>query len=249
MIKTIIIDDEQKAREAITDLLAAYCPNVKVIAQAENVETGVAAIKQNKPDLVLLDINMPDGTGFDVLKKLDTIQFKVVFITAYEEYAIKAIKFSALDYIVKPIDPDELVQAIEKVEHSIEKDNINLKLNAFLSNMEHINKGAKKIVLKTSESMHIVNVQDIIRCEADGNYTRFFLIDGKKLIVSRVLKEFDEMLEEYGFCRTHQSHLININHIERFDKRDGGSVVMKDGTEVPVSSRKREVLIGLFEKM
>lgn len=249
MIKAIIIDDEKKARETIHDLLKTYCPNVQVIGQAENISKGLDEIIEKEPDLILLDINMPDGTGFDLLDKLARVPFKIIFITAYEEFAIKAIKFSAMDYLVKPIDPDELVEAIARVEETLEQDNMNMKLNAFFNNIENITNQAKKIVLRTAESMHLVNIQDIIRCEADGGYTTFHLVDGKKLVVSRVLKEFDEMLEGYGFCRTHQSHLININHIERFDKRDGGSVMMKDGTEVPVSSRKREVLINLFERM
>ncbi len=247
MINTIIIDDEQKARETIADILKLYCTNVNIIAQAEDVKSGIEAISQNKPDLVLLDIKMPDGSGFDLLKQLKIIDFKIIFITAYEEYAIKAFKFSALDYILKPIDPEELIKAIEKAGQSFNQENINLKLDAFYSNIENISKEVKKIVLYTFESIYIVNVQDIIRCESDRNYTYFYFIDGKKLFVSKTLKEFDEILNEYGFFRPHQSHLVNMNYIHRYEKHGGSYLIMKDNSKIPVASRKKNQLLELFK--
>lgn len=247
MIKTIIIDDEPRARDTIADILELYCKNVNVIAQAEDVKSGIKTISQNKPDVVLLDIKMPDGTGFDLLKQLDVIDFKVIFITAYEEYAIKAFKFSALDYILKPIDPDELIKAIEKAEQSFHQENTKLKLDAFYSNIENISKEVKKIVLKTFDSIHLVNVQDIIRCEADRNYTQFFFNDGEKLLVSKTLKEFDEILNEYGFFRAHQSHLVNMAYVKRYEKKGGGYLVMKDNSSITVSFRKKEQLLKLFK--
>jgi len=249
MIKTVIIDDELNAREAIINILKLYYTGVSVIAQAENVKSGIDIINKYNPDLVLLDVKMPDGTGFDLLKNFNAINFKVIFITAYEEYAIKAFKFSALDYILKPVDPDELITAIKKTEHSLYNKEINLKLNAFLTNIENISKEVKKIVLKTAENIYIVNVKEIVRCKADGNYTQFFFADGKKLLVSKTLKEFYELLGEYNFFRVHQSHLINLNYLDHYEKAYGGFVKMKDNSSVPVSFRKKELLLKFFKEL
>ncbi|MBL4715008.1 response regulator transcription factor [Bacteroidales bacterium AH-315-I05] len=249
MISTIIIDDEQKSRETIADILDLYCKDVSVVAQAEDVKSGLNAIAQYKPDVILLDVKMPDGTGFDLLQQLDTIDFKVIFITGYEEYAIKALKFSALDYILKPVDPDELTTALNKAEHSLERENISLKLNAFVTNIGNIVKEVKKIVLKTADNIYVINVQDIIRCKSDRNYTQFYFNDGKKLLVSRTLKEYDDLLNGYSFFRVHQSHLINLNYIDHYAKGDGGFVFMKDGSSVAVSFRKKEQLLKLLEEL
>lgn len=186
-----------------------------------------------------------DGTGFDLLKKFEKISFKVIFITAHEEHAIKAFKFSALDYILKPLTAGELLNAVEKVIDLKQKEETELKLSAFLSNLDKI----KKIVLKTAESIHIVQVKNIIRCEADVNYTTFFLDNDDKLVVSKTLKEYSELLEPSGFYRTHQSHLVNLDHILRYDKTEGGHLVMADESIVPVSSRKRDNLFKVFENM
>jgi len=249
MIKTIIIDDEQKARESISDIIRLFAENVNVVAQAEDVKTGVEAIIQHQPDLVFLDIEMPDGTGFDLLKKIGKLNFKVVFITAYQEYAVKAFKFSALDYLLKPVDPDELVAAIEKAEQSLQLQNIELKMNAFFNNMDNPSKKDKKIVLKTLESIFVVNVKDIVRCESDENYTKIFLISGKTIIVSTTLKEYDELLTDFEFFRTHKSHLINTNYINQYQKADGGYLVMKDNSTVPIAQRKKNELMTMLQKL
>ena len=191
---------------------------------------------------------MPDGTGFDLLRKFDSLNFKFVFITAYKEHAIKAFKFSALDYLLKPIDPDDLIETIDRVSKTINETGSNMKLEALLENISSQSNEPKKIVLRTSESIHIVKVTDIIRCESSSNYTYFFLKDGKKLLVSRTLKEYHEMLDSKSFFRPHQSHLININYIDRFEKADGGYLIMKDGSNVPVSFRKKDQLLKLFEQ-
>ena len=249
MIKTIIIDDETKARETIAELIKRYCKNIRIVAEAHDVKSGIFTIKQHHPDVVLLDIKMPDGTGFDLLRHFDKIDFKIIFITAYEEYAIKAFKFSAFDYLLKPIDVNDLVSTFEKIETSLDKESSYIKLHALLSNIENISKDVKKIVLKTSDSIHVVNVQDILRCESSSNYTRFYFVDGKKLLVSKTLKEFDEILNQYGFFRAHQSHLVNMNFVKKYEKGDGGFLIMKDGSSVPVSIRKKEQLLGFFEKL
>jgi two-component system LytT family response regulator len=249
MVQILIVDDEKRARETIGKIIKLYCANAVVVAEAGNVAEATEAIAKHKPDLVLLDINMPGGNGFDLLKQFGTIDFKLVFITAYEEHAVKAFKFSALDYILKPVNPDELVEAVNKAQSQIEKDNLSLKLTAFISNIDNIAREAKKIVLKTSESIHVVNVHEIIRCEADRNYTSFFIEGGKKILVSNTLKEYDEMLSLSHFFRAHQSHLVNINYIERYEKKEGGFLIMKDKSEVPVSVRRKETLLKLLEKI
>jgi len=245
MIKTVVIDDEPKARETIINILGLGPSNVSVVGEAEDVKSGYEIITRLNPDVVLLDINLPDGTGFDLLKKFDKIQFKIIFITAHEEYAVRAFKFSALDYILKPVTAGDLFLAIEKATEAIQKEDTELKLSAFLANLNKI----KKIVLKTSESIHIINIREIIRCESDINYTTFYLLNGEKLLVSRPLKEYSEMLEPMGFYRTHQSHLVNLDHILRYDKTDGGHLVLVDESIVPVSTRKKDELFELFDRM
>jgi two-component system LytT family response regulator len=216
-----------------------------IIGQADSVSSGIEILKRTKPNIVLLDINLADGTGFDILKKLDQISFKIIFITAHEEYAVQAFKFSAVDYILKPIVAGELIDAVERASKAIQREDTELKLGALFSNLEKI----KKIVLKTAESIHIINIKNIIRCEADVNYTTFYLENSEKLMVSKTLKEYAELLEPSGFFRTHQSHLVNLDHVLRFDKTEGGHLVMDDESIVPVSSRKRETLFSVFEKM
>ncbi len=245
MLSIVVIDDEPKARETIINILG-LCPiEISIVGEAEDVKSGYDIISRKNPDLILLDINLPDGTGFDILKKFDKMRFKIIFITAHEEHAIKAFKFSALDYILKPVTAGELIGAIEKAADTIHKEETELKFSAFLSNLDKI----KKIVLKTAESLHIINIEDIIRCEADINYTTFYLKSGEKLLVSKTLKEYAELLEHSDFYRTHQSHLVNLDHISRYDKMEGGHLVMIDESIVPVSTRKKEELFKVFERM
>jgi two-component system LytT family response regulator len=219
--------------------------DISIEAEAGSVSEAFDVISKKVPELLLLDINLPDGSGFDLLKRFDKINFKVIFITAFEEYAVRAFRYSALDYIMKPVQASELIAAVERAGESIEKDQMSMKLNALLSNIDKL----KKIVLKTAESIHIIQVEDIVRCEADVNYTHFYLSNGKHLIVSRPLKEYDELLEPAGFFRTHQSHLINLEHILRYDRSEGGTLVMDDESAVPVSSRKKEALFSIFEQL
>ena len=246
-MKIIIIDDEARTRKSIADLLKFSPQNVTLVAEAENVATGVTAITTHKPDLVLLDINMPDGTGFDLLKKLNDINFKIIFITAYEEYAVQAFEFSAIDYILKPVDPKKLFDAINKAHHLVEQENISLKLNALFANLENSASENKKLVLKTAKNIYIVNTNDIVRCESDAGYTRFYLLNSKKILVSRNLKEYEEMLDGYGFYRIHQSHLINLKYIDHYSKIEGGDIVMKDNSYLPVSRRKKESFLKLLD--
>lgn len=249
MIRVIVIDDEKRVAEAIARIIEQHCSGFSVIGIANNVKTGIELINKHKPDLVTLDINLPDGSGFDLLKKVEDIDFKLVFITAYEEHALKAIKFSAIDYILKPIDEIELSDAFNKAKAIHNKENNKLMLDSFLSGINNKPKKHKKIVLKTSDDIHLIKINDIIRCESDGSYTSFFLKEDKQLLVSKNLKEYEDLLTDYGFFRAHHSHLININYIERFHKADGGIIYMSDKSEIPVSVRKKEGLLKLFGEL
>jgi len=248
MLRTIIIDDEAHILQALEKLVKQYCPNINIVGKADGVTTGVEIIKKYNPDLVLLDIQMDDGTGFDLLKQLEPVDFKVIFITAYDQYAIKAFKFSALDYLLKPVDADDLVSAVGKAEKLL-MDELNTQLDTLADNMKTDDKSKNKIILKTFDNIHLVKISDIIYCESDINYTSFYMQNGNKIVMSTTLKEYEEMLGEYGFYRVHRSYLINMIHIERFEKTEGGYIVLSNGNKVPVSSRKREYLLELFDRI
>ncbi|MFY7990554.1 MAG: LytR/AlgR family response regulator transcription factor [Fluviicola sp.] len=247
MKKALIIDDEQRTRELIAKMIESFDLGIEAIPRGENVKSGLAAIQELKPDLVFLDIQMPDGTGFDLLKAVPEKNFEVIFITAHEEFAIKAIKFSALDYILKPIDPEELKAAVERALISMDEVKSEPQFEALQQNMQPNQK--RRLVLKTQESVHVVDLDNIIRCEADRNYTSFFLSDGKKILVSRTLKDYETLLSGHNFLRVQQSHLINLNFVDRYDKGNGGAVVMKDGSEVPLSPAKRDVFFQILENL
>lgn len=245
--KLLIIDDENRTREFVKKIIDSFQLDIEVFTDGENVETGIEAINRINPDIVLLDIQMPDGTGFDVLNSIETKNFEVIFITAYQEYAIKAIKFSALDYILKPIDSEELHSSIITAMDALEFRREDDQYLALENNIQATNR--RKLVLKTQESVFVVDLSEIVRCEADKNYTFFFLNSGKKILVSRTLKDFETMLNGYGFFRIQQSHLINLEYLDRYDKTQGGAIIMKDGVSVPLSSAKKEQFFKLLEKL
>lgn len=247
MIKTVIIDDESCFREMIQMLLEDYFPDIKVVAQAESVEEAIQAIEEQQPELVFLDIEIKGGTGFHVLHKLKNRDFKLIFITAFNEFAIQAIKFSAIDYILKPINEFEFKGGVERAMQEIEKfensGSLDLLLNNFRSNTD------KKLVLRTAQNMHVVDISDLVRCVADNAYTTFHLDSGEKIMVSKGIGEYAELLASFGFVRPHQSHLVNLNYIKKLDKTDGGFLILKDKTEIPVSSRQKPLLIELLNKL
>lgn len=247
MRKALIIDDENRTRELIAKMIDSFGFDLETFPIGENVQSGIAAIESLRPDIVFLDIQMPDGTGFDLLKSVQNKDFEVVFITAHEEFAIKAIKFSALDYLLKPIDPTELREATEKAMKAIEDKRDEQQFEALQNNIQPSQK--KRLVLKTQESVHVVELEEIIRCEADRNYTSFFLTGGKKILVSKTLKDYEILLSSFHFLRVQQSHLINLNFVDRYDKGNGGSVVMKDGSQVPLSPAKRDIFFKILETL
>jgi len=248
-MNAVIIDDEATVRNAISSLLGDYFPEIRIIATAGTVEEGFESIVKHKPDLVFLDIELPDGTGFDLLRKFQQIPFKIIFVTGHQEYALDAIKVSALDYVLKPIDTDELRHAVEKAGEIISQEEQKLKFQALNENLQS-KKVLKRIILHTSDHLQLVSVSDIIRAEADSNYTSFSLANGKHVLVSRTIKEFESLLSGSGMIRVHQSHLVNINYIDRFVKKDGGYILLKEGTKIPVSPNlKKQVLQALTEHL
>jgi two-component system LytT family response regulator len=240
MIRAIIIDDISEARTVLKADLENYCPNIEVIGEAEGVVTGAKCINELKPDLVFLDIQMKDGSGFDLLEILPVKNFKLIFTTASDEYALKAFKFSAVDYLLKPIDPDELMDAVNRVEH---QEKASERISLLKENLNH----PKRIALNTLDKIHIVQVAEIVRCESSVNYTMFYFTDDTKLLVTKTLKEFDQLLSDHDFIRVHQSHLINVKFIKGFTKSDG-YIFLKDGTKIPVSTRKKQVLMDMIQK-
>jgi two-component system LytT family response regulator len=241
-----IVDDVAQARATLKEDLAAYCPNIEIIGEADGVVTGSKLLNKIKPDVVFLDIQLQDGTGFDILEILGDISFQVIFTTASDEFAIKAFKFSAVDYLLKPIDPDELIVAVQKISkvNNSTQENYDLLLTTVKEQS-----APKRLALHTLEKIHVTEIADIVRCESNGNYTTFYFKNGQKLLVTKTLKEYDQMLGEYHFARVHQSHLINAQQIKEFVKVDGGYLVMRDGSKIPVSLRKKSVVMKLLEDL
>ena len=248
MQKLIIVDAEQNIIEEVAEIINMHLPEVHIVATAGSVRKGITIIKQFNPDIVLLDIQMPDGDSFELLKKLNYMDFKIIFITAHEEYALEAIKYRAIDYVLKPIRVNEIVNAITKAMKTVGHRYSSMVFEAYQTKDNNYLK-QKKIILKTMNSIYSVNVNDIIRLESDGNYSKFFLNNGQKILVSNILKEYEELLHEYGFFRTHQSHLINLEYLVQFKKDEGGIAILKDGSTVPVSLRKKEMLMQTIKNL
>ncbi len=245
----IIIDDEPSIRQNLKHQLKLIQPNVQIVAEANNVEESLAILQEYEAEIVFLDIEMPDGTGFDLLKKCQNFKSKLIFITAHNDYAVQAFKVCALDYLLKPIDLEELEIALEKANDQLHKENTQFKINTFLDNIADTNLKQKKIVLKTSESIEVVTISDIVRLESSNNYTSFYLKNGHNILISKTLKDYEDILEGYGFFRIHQSHLVNMIFFQKYEKKDGGLVVLKDGTMLPLSSRKKDAFLKVLESL
>lgn len=248
-MNVVIVDDEVTVRNAISSLLGEHFPDIRIMASAGTIEEGYDAVVKYSPDLLFLDIGLPDGTGFDLLKRFPKISFKIIFVTGHNEYALDAIKVSALDYVLKPVDTDELRRAVEKAGKVINHEEQILKFQALSENLQD-KKVLKRIILHTSDHLQLISVSDIIRAEADSNYTSFSLSNGKHILVSRTIKEYAGLLSGSGMIRVHQSHLVNINYIDRFVKKDGGYLLLKEGTKIPVSPNlKKQVLQALTDHL
>jgi two-component system, LytTR family, response regulator len=247
-MKTIIIEDEEQAISALLSDINRYCPDIEVIGTAGSVAKSIALIQGKNPELVFLDIQLTDGLGFEILEALKNNQnFKVIFTTAYSQYAINAIKFSALDYLLKPIDAEELMQAVNKAKRS-NKNDIQLQLENFIKN-QTTQTQHKQIALQTTEGIFIHDIQSILKCTSDGNYTNIQFVDGKKLLISKPLKEFEDLLCTIGFERIHHSHIINLNHLKSYIFKDGGYVILSDKSTLPVSKRKKAHLLEILSNI
>jgi len=248
MIRCILIDDESNSLEMMEWLLKTYCPQVKIEDMCSAADEGIQAIHKYRPDVVFLDIEMPHMNGFDMLEQFDKLYFDVVFCTAYDQFAIKAFRYSALNYLLKPVDPDDLKETIRRLEEKKSAPSQG-QIELLLQNIRQSSKpGVQRIALTTGDGMIFVPTSDILYCEAESNYTAVVLEGGKKILVSKVLKEIDEALAGPDFFRIHNSFLININRIKKFVRGDGGYVIMEDGANVSISRSRRQEFMELFSK-
>lgn len=246
-LTAIIVEDMPSALKMLHNDLTNFHSEIEVIATAKSVVEASKILRKQQPNILFLDIMLGDGTGFDVLEIYPDLQSKVIFVTASDEFAIKAFKFAAIDYVLKPYSNEDLTNAINKAKSQIKPDKE--QLNVLQQSINSPNQRPKKISLHTSDKILVVNLDDIIRCKSDNNYTEFFMNDGQKILVGKTLKYFSDMLKEFDFIRVHQSHLINLQHIKEFIKSDGGYLVLKNKTTVPVSVRKKSEVIKLLEKI
>ena len=240
MIRTILVDDETDSIRVLQRLLENYCPQVNIVGTAGGVETALPLIRAIKPDLVLLDIEMAQGNAFDLLNQLQPIDFKVIFVTAFDNYAVRAFKYSAVDYLLKPVDIDDLRTAINRVEKKPDDHAVVQQMKMLLDNVGVLQLTQQKMAIPTITGLIFITVQDIIRFEASGNYTSIYLSSGETILATRTIKDYEDILPETIFCRIHNSHIINLSRIKKYQKGRGGSVEMEDGSIIEVASRRRD---------
>lgn len=242
MLKTIIVDDEPYCCEILAAMLEADCPDVHVVSICNNASEALVAIRQDSPDIVFLDVEMPRMNGFEMLEQISNIGFHLIFTTSYDQYALKAIRFSAIDYLLKPVDREELKKAVQKVKERIQSP-VPQQLEILMQKLRNPSHPVNKIALPTLEGLQMIPIDSIISCESDDNYSNLQLKSRKKILVTRSLKEMEEMLEQHSFIRVHRFNLVNLNEIEKYIKGDGGYLVMSDGTSIDVAKNKKEVLL------
>ncbi|MES1160275.1 MAG: LytTR family DNA-binding domain-containing protein [Bacteroidota bacterium] len=240
MIRTVLIDDEIDSIRILQRLLEAYCPEVVVVGKADGVETGIHTIQTAKPDLVFLDIEMTQGNAFDLLNQLQPVNFQIIFVTAFDNYAIRAFKYSAVDYLLKPVDIDDLCAAVERVSQKIQGKSFIDQMQVLLYNVETFHLSQQKMAVPTLTGLIFVAIRDIMRFEAKGSYTTIYLINGEQIMATRNIKEYEDLLPAVIFCRVHNSHIINLHKIQKYHKGRGGYVIMEDGSSIEVASRRRE---------
>lgn len=246
-MKAVIIEDEERSKIVLQNLLENYCPDVEVVATADAVTTGVKAVNSHHPDILFLDVQINGGTGFDILEQLENPKVAVIFTTAYDQYALKAFKFSAIDYLLKPIDIDELKSAVGKVNMSGRQEEDQYKIQNLLSNIKNPAEDPVLLV-STSEAVEFVRIRDIVRCEAQGAYTQLFLRDTRPVMVSKVIKEFEFLLQEYGFYRVHQSHLINLKEVRKYVKSEN-YLLMRDGAQIQLARSRKDEFFNVLHKV
>ena len=241
-MRAIIVEDIPDVREALKTALQNHLPEIELLGEADSVVSGAKLVREKRPDLLFLDIELPDGTGFDLLDLVDH-EMQVIFTTGSEEYALKAFQYAAVHYLLKPVDPEALKAAVERLQVNPQGQERYTVLAESLT--ESV---PSRIALHTSDKIHIVQVADIVRCEADGNYTLFYILGHKPILITRTLKEYDKLLSAAGFVRVHQSHLVQLSQIREVVKTDGTYLIMKDGSKVPISVRKRQAVLESLEE-
>ena len=249
MLTAIIVDDEDDAREALRLSVERYCPEVQVMAVCASPEEGIDAIKSLVPDLVFLDVQMPRLSGFDVLQQTSPLSSAVIFVSAYDKYAIKAIRFSALDYLLKPVDIDELIHAVRKVANQMDALATQHYYQSVLNNIQHHSGAILRLAVPSGEGIDLFNTEEIILCQAEGRYTTVHLINGRKKLISKTLKDFENILSESGFFRVHHSYLINLKHVQKYVKGEGGYVIMTEGHQADIARRKKEDFLSMLNKV
>ena len=248
-LTTVLIDDERHSLESLEILVNKHCPDLNILSSCKGALAGIDAIRTHKPNLVFLDIDMPVMNGFELLNEVRNIPFDVIFATAYDEYAVRAVKVSAMDYLLKPIDPAELKTAVQKVFEKRDKEDSQAKLDVLLTNIQNVKDGFRKLAIPTLSGLDFVDINNIIYCIADGSYTSIHTADGKKYIISKTLKEMSGLLNNPMFFRTHQSYHVNLNYIKTYVKGSGGQLIMEDGASIQVArARKEELMHVIFKR-
>ena len=246
MMTAVIIDDETRNIKLMKSMIGKFCPQVNLIGEATNGKTGQELIRQKKPELVFLDIEMPYGNGFDLLNALMPIEFEVIFVTAFDKYVLQALKYSALDYLLKPINIDELRSAVQNAVLRIRRNSVNQQLNNLLDNFKKQESGLKKIAIPTADGFDFILIDNIIRCEALGAYTKIHINNSKKIVVSMSLKDYEAILPEDIFFRIHNSHLINLNYVKKYNRGRGGFIELDDGSVIEVATRRKDEFLKRF---
>jgi len=248
-IRALVVDDEPAFAKNLVAMLEGEALSLEVVGTAQTIAEGLAMIEEERPDLVFLDIMLREGSGFDLLRQCPQRDFQLIFVTAYDQYAIEAFKFSAIDYLLKPVASHELLAAVARVHQLINRHHSDQQMKALLDNLKGIHQQDRKLVLRESEALHVIRLSDLLWCKAEGSYTTFHLEEGRKVTVSQHLKEYETLLESQGFFRVHRSHLVNLHKVRRLDKADGGTLHLTDGSTLPVSVRKREHLVHRLSRL
>lgn len=248
-IRAIIVDDVEENRVSLRRMMEIMRLHIDVVGESSTVEETIELVNSTEFDILFLDVELGESKSFEIFDRLINTDFKIIFVTAHSNYAIDAIRLSAVDFLLKPINPEDLVSAVKRVQKEIEKSDYLRVLETLNSNINSTSKEDKKILLKSQDSIKVVKVTSIVRCEANINYTTFYFVDQSKLVVSRPLKEFELVLKDYGFFRPHKSHLVNTNFISSFEKKDGGHILLSDHTMIPVSTRKKEQLFEVLSQL
>ena len=246
MIRTVVIEDEEHSRKMLKAMLHEHCHQLNVVADADSVKTGLTAIAEQRPELVFLDIELQSETSFEILEQLPEINFELVFTTAFDHYALKAIKFCAIDYLLKPIDLKELQMAVAKVEKRLNREYMNKNLEVLLNNIKSSSQNNHRIALSTLEGLLFVNVRDIIYCESSGPYTHFIFKHADKIVTSKHLKEYEDLLSGYDFFRIHKSYLVNLQEIQKYIRGEGGQLIMSNGAALAVSKQRKESFLHIY---